>query len=154
MRINGQVVSAQIFRPWQFVELLEGVDLRVAQVFHVRSPDGESIPFWSEDPEQPFRGMPLMSSMQPRVLGDYANVLAQPGNLQRFVMICTVLDDLPEPLLAVQVIRDLARRRLEADAAHVRASLQSVRASLQARRDVFLQVRARLRSLSAAAIRG
>lgn len=113
-------VSPEEFPDWFFVEVIIGNEFRVASIFHVKTPAGK-VPYWYEDPENQHRGLPLLTSMKPELLGDYGSFLEDGNNMKLFVALCKSINDLPDPLLAVQAIRWINRRQLD-----LSADLQSV----------------------------
>lgn len=102
--------SADEFPAWYYAEIKTGGEPRVVSLFHVNTHAG-LVPYWYEDPESKYRGLPLLKTLEPVLLGDYGSYLAKGSNMQTFVALCKTLDDLPDPLLAVQVIRSIERRQ-------------------------------------------
>ena len=103
-------VAPKDFPAWFFAEIVVASEPHVVSIFHVRTPSG-IVPYWYEDPENQHRGLPLLKSMKPSLLGDYGSFLALDNNMQLFVSLCKALDDLPDPLIGVQVIRWMSRRQ-------------------------------------------
>ena len=103
-------VDVDEFPSWFFAEV-DGVGDDPWQVLlvHVETPGGLTV-YWGDDPERPRRVFPLMDSMNPKLLGDYGTFLKEKGHLPLFVALSKVLQDLPEPLLVVQVIQRLKSR--------------------------------------------
>lgn len=140
---SDECVSAADFPAWLYAEITVGNEYRVVSIFHVTTPAGV-VPYWYEDSENQHRGLPLLRSLRPTLLGDYGSYLQEGENLQWFVAICKVKDDLPDPLLAVQVIRWLDRRKISiaSDLAKnsVATAMKAVQEGVKRRRKEFDQV--------------
>lgn len=110
-------VSWREFHPWTFVLLRNvGDGTRVASVHHLKKEDGVEV-LWSDDPDRLTELRPLLESMGPLSLGTYEAILESPGCMEIFAAVCRATQDLPEPLLAVQVIHwVMSRRALSLDA--------------------------------------
>lgn len=132
--------SPSDFPDWFFAEIDVSGQRRVASLFHVASPLGPVV-YWFDDHEHPQRVMPLLTSMHPENLGDYGAFLQLGENMRSFVAVCKLLDDLPDPLYAMQVIRWMnrnAQRDEELDAPDlVRRAFQALRAQTVRRRADF-----------------
>lgn len=109
MRMNDECVDAVSFPNWHFAEANIGQTRQVCSIFHCQTPVG-TVPYWYDDPDHPQRALPLLQSMSPIVLGDYGAVLARGRNKTIFVALCKVIDDLPDPLVTVQVIHWIESR--------------------------------------------
>lgn len=97
-------VNSEDFPPWFYAEIESGSgEKRVVSLFHVPTPVGNVV-YWYDDPENPQRTMPLLSAMKPVNLGDYGAFLQEEDNMSIFVALCKSIEDLPDPLRAVQVI--------------------------------------------------
>lgn len=137
-----ECVLAVDFPAWYYAELLIGGEARVISVFHVKTPSGV-IPYWYEDPENQHRGLPLTKSMRPKLLGDYGSILAAENNIKIFVAICLEIDDLPDPLLAVQVIQWVNAQQspwMENIQPAISDALRDVNCRLKQRRQEFERV--------------
>lgn len=137
-----ECVSTEQFPAWFYAEIVIGNEYRVVSIFHVHTPAG-LVPYWYEDHENPHRGLPLTKALRPVLLGDYGSYLAEADNMAWFVALCRVLDDLPDPLQTVQVIRWLVRRGIayghnaRTDAAN---ALAEVTASMKRRQSDFEKI--------------
>lgn len=112
LQAANEFVSPQAFPAWYFAEIVVAGEFRVVSIFHVSTPSGV-VPYWYEDPDNQHRALPLFKSLNATLLGDYGSFLARDSNLQIFVAICKTIDDLPDPLLAVQTIRWVNRRQMD-----------------------------------------
>lgn len=97
-------VDPSDFPAWSFVEFLVGNDLKVAGIYHLQTTSA-IVPYWYEDPTRQHYGLPLLKFYRPVNIGDYASILQQGRNLEVFVHISKKIQDLPDPLYCVQVIR-------------------------------------------------
>ena len=109
MHINAPCASPLDFPNWHYVEASIGRSRQVCAIFHSNTPAG-LVPYWYDDPDHPQRALPLLTSMSPVSLGDYGTILARGRNMSIFVGICKAIDDLPDPLVAVQVIHWIEKR--------------------------------------------
>lgn len=97
-------VDCDLFPPWFYAEVESGSgEKRVVSLFHVPTPVGNVV-YWFDDPETPQRTMPLLSAMKPVNLGDYGEFLRKDNHMSIFIALCKAIEDLPDPLQAVQVI--------------------------------------------------
>lgn len=136
-----QYVDPDDFPAWFYAQVeAGGGEKRVVSLFHVLTPVGNVV-YWYDDPENPQRTMPLLSAMRPINLGDYGGFLQQGENMSIFVALCKALEDLPDPLQAVQAIHWINQRNLydaKADVNRVALqSLHSIEQSTKHRRSEF-----------------
>lgn len=134
-------VDSNEFPPWFYAEIetISG-DKRVVSLFHVPTPVGNVV-YWYDDPINPQRTMPLLKAMKPINLGDYGAFLQRDDNLSVFVALCKSIQDLPDPLSAVQIIHWIANRRMHrVDAEDDLASLVSL--ALKAMQEATMRRRA------------
>lgn len=127
-----QYVDPDEFPAWFYAEIeAAGGEKRVVSLFHVLTPVGNVV-YWYDDSENPQRTMPLLSAMRPINLGDYGGFLQQDDNMSIFVALCKALQDLPDPLQAVQAIHWIVQRNLyDAKADLNRIVLQALHSTAQ-----------------------
>lgn len=104
-------VDSDEFPPWFYAEIQAGSgEKRVVSLFHVPTPVGNVV-YWYDDAENPQRTMPLLKAMKPVNLGDYGAFLQRDDHMSIFVALCKAIEDLPDPLQAVQVIHWVTQRQ-------------------------------------------
>lgn len=104
-------VNSDEFPPWFYAEIEAGSgEKRVVSLFHVPTPVGNVV-YWYDDPENPQRTMPLLKAMKPVNLGDYGAFLQRSDHMSIFVALCKSIEDLPDPLHAVQIIHWVTHRQ-------------------------------------------
>lgn len=139
-----ECVKAEDFPAWCYAEIGTGSGSRVISIFHVNF-NGTFIPYWYDDPENRHLGLPLYVSFKPVLLGDYASFLAESNHKMLFVAICKALNDLPDPLQCVQVIRWLENKGLgnalsEELNSHVINAVNTIAMEIRNRRAEFHEV--------------
>lgn len=147
MQINEEWACPDDFRNWHFVELNIGKHRHVCSIVHCDTPLG-IVPYWYDDHDHPQRALPLLKSMEPVDLGDYGMILQRGENMAIFVALCKILDDLPDPLIAVQCIQWISERkslREHPDKVRTtRSALHGIQVHLTSKRREFDQLMQRL----------
>lgn len=136
MQLAEDCAPFQDFPESHYVEIDVGSERRVALIVHCETPLG-TLPFWYDDSLHPQRALPLLQAFKPRDLGDYGAILGRNRNMEIFVAMCKVLNDLPDPLVAVQCIQWLQGRNPVAATSGrmlVRQALSAVDMALRRRR--------------------
>ncbi len=142
MRIIEETAKAEHFPAWHYAAITIGSERRVVAIFHSQTPAGP-VPFWYDDPENPQRALPLLMSMSPENLGDYGEYLKRDENMRVFVAICKAIQDLPDPLFAIQAIEWVKARNIFSETNQRMVALQAMNAveiAAQRRRRHFDQV--------------
>jgi hypothetical protein len=131
--ITEECADSRTFPAWHFAEVTIGDERRIVAISTVETPTGP-VPFWYDDPEHPDRLMPLLASMNPVNLGDYATFIHRDDNMSLFVSLCKAIEDLPEPMYAVQAIDWIRRRGVLNEANQKMVAKQALNAVEQATR--------------------